>query len=1032
MDGEGIHFSQEISDKSAGSPENKRYIRVRGGKMTTEDAKAYLAKREVPQLFECLMTGLMYHRPKDHITYLRECLDKIRSKGLDHVRWNLFVEQRRKTPLPPISPQNGSRPQSAQSYYSRGSSKADLRSQEPLPPIGTIMKGQTDGEAIKIGDTVIPNVPFVFFMGGPGSGKGTQCKRLVERYTNWVHLSMGDLLRQQVSEQGSSDAKWGMISDLLVKGDMAPEDVTIDLITDNLKKHPNAGGFIIEGYPRTMDQLKEYQTQVGKVDLVFLLDCEEYFLQSRLVARGKQEGRIDDNLAAVASKINFFKENTLPVVKSLDDEGKLVLVDGDRDTEEICFELARAFDSIFFNTGDGKPILPTAPTLDGPPIPRPPSGRKSPGSRHSSRASSAGSQASFAAITHIDDIVLECADDGRKLDLPQCPIILIMGGPGSGKLTQCKRLVERYEGIVHLSMGDILRSEIVAKGTGEDKWNLVGNLVQKGEMAPEEVTADLLLSSIRQHADAKAILLEGFPRDGKQVDEINRHVGGISLAVLIDCEEYYLKLRLINRQRESDRIDDNLNAIASRITFFKNCTLPVVKHYDEDGKLVIINGDRDADEVFFDMASLFDHMFFGAPLENGSVEGAPVEDAIVAEEAEETGGGGGNPDYAEHLEQQDDTNNTGNKETNTPNAELTLDEANDRNTVSSTEVRVEVPTNEADVEAVATVMEADTIPESGNDVSKGDETAEKEPEAAPEVATETGEKTAEVVAETLAEAVEIVTETDKGETEAAKSGDSEAAKDAAPADSGVQEVGDAADEEKTEADVSAENGEVMETTEVVEAGNKGSDEQNGSVAEAEILENNDATTVNKAAEEKTIENDQIPETTEKVESAEAVATELDEAEAEAKPTLKEDGDEEPTPQQTQQDYSSPPRPASDASHKSGEKSSRGGSKRGSVSSEKGSLQASQHSSPKGSKPGSPQSKADSPKPQSRESSAGSNHGSPKPQSRESSAGSKHGSPKPQSRESSAGSKHGSPKPHSRESSAGSKHGSQKSGSGGKE
>jgi hypothetical protein len=69
--------------------------------------------------------------------------------------------------------------------------------------------------------------------------------------------------------------------------------------------------------------------------LVFLLDCEEYFLQSRLIARGKEEGRIDDNLAAVASKISYFKENTLPVVKSLDDDGKLVLVN----IVFFCFEM---------------------------------------------------------------------------------------------------------------------------------------------------------------------------------------------------------------------------------------------------------------------------------------------------------------------------------------------------------------------------------------------------------------------------------------------------------------------------------------------------------------------------------------------------------------------------------------------------------------------------------------------------------------------------------------------------------------------
>ena len=61
------------------------------------------------------------------------------------------------------------------------------------------------------------------------------------------------------------------------------------------------------------------------------------------------------------------------------------------------------------------------------------------------------------------------------------------GGPGSGKATQCARLVERYPGWVHLSMGDLLRQNVLNKGSAGDKWNLVGDLMQHGEMAPEVI-----------------------------------------------------------------------------------------------------------------------------------------------------------------------------------------------------------------------------------------------------------------------------------------------------------------------------------------------------------------------------------------------------------------------------------------------------------------------------------------------------------------------------------------------------------------
>ena len=104
--------------------------------MTTEDAKAYLAKREIPQLFESLMTGLMYYRPEDHITYLQDCLRKVSDDGVDQVRWNLFIDSRRKTPLPPITPSAGgengrSRPMSRDQSFTAEPSNLEKQAAEP-------------------------------------------------------------------------------------------------------------------------------------------------------------------------------------------------------------------------------------------------------------------------------------------------------------------------------------------------------------------------------------------------------------------------------------------------------------------------------------------------------------------------------------------------------------------------------------------------------------------------------------------------------------------------------------------------------------------------------------------------------------------------------------------------------------------------------------------------------------------------------------------------------------------------------------
>ncbi|XP_062593112.1 adenylate kinase isoenzyme 5-like [Saccostrea cucullata] len=569
--------------------------------MSTEDAKSYLSKREIPRLFESLMTGLMYHRPQDHIKYLIECLEKVKEKGPQNVTWSSFVDIRRaKTPLPPIDQNGQKRPRSRPSSRAKTPvkieepEKLETKKGDPLPPIS---KSPPPAKGI------LPNVPITLIMGGPGSGKLTQSRKLLEKNPGWVHLSMGDLLKTEISQKGTAGAKWGMIGDLVSQGEMAPEDVTAELILTNIKKHPDAKGFIIEGYPRSSSQLEEFEKEIGRLDLAMLIDCDEYYCTQRLLKRGAEKGKIDDNLAAISKRISFFKENTLPVCKYFDDLGKLVVVDGDRDIDEIAFNLGQIFKAALkrnFKMPEPKvkPVRPKAPAKPATP------------------AEPKKAQKEKSVVFADEPLVpppptITNKDEGRKPGLPEAPIIFLAGGPGSGRGTQAKKILERYKEVVHLSMGDILRSEIATKGTADDKWNMIGSLVSKGEMAPQEVTVDLIVEHLKKHPKAGAYLLEGYPRDKEQVEEFNKHIGGVNFVLLLDCEEYYMQKRLLDRGKATDRIDDNINAIQNRISFFKNNTLPVFKHYDDQGKLVVLNGDRDLDEIFFDICNVLDFAFYG-------------------------------------------------------------------------------------------------------------------------------------------------------------------------------------------------------------------------------------------------------------------------------------------------------------------------------------------------------------------------------------------------------------------------------------
>ncbi|KAL5011338.1 hypothetical protein ScPMuIL_009889 [Solemya velum] len=477
--------------------------------MSTEDAKTFLSKREIPRLFESLMTGLMYHRPADHIQYLIDCLGKVKENGSTNITWSSFVDIRRtKTPLPPITPpENGKRsPRSRQKTISptdNRSKSTEMKRTSPLPPIS-------------LQKIDLPDVPVVFMMGGPGSGKQTQVQQLIKRYSGWVHLSMGDLLRDRISTVGSSDEKWTMLTDLMSNGELAPEELTVEVLVNTLKQHKNAKGFIIEGYPRTMKQVEEYEKLVGRVDLVFLLDCEEYYCTQRLLRRGAETGRPDDNIHAIAKRLASFKKNVLPVAKYYEDKGCLVVLDGDRDTSEVAYDLANQFDLAFF-------------------------GKKPKSKMQAHPKTTATSE--LAEVTTRPDSTVEVSsedfkestvelptvtikDEGRRPGLPSCPIIFIAGGPGGGKGTQCAKIAARYSGVVHLSVGDLLRKEIADKGTAEDKWKMAGQLVQKGEMVPQEMTTDVLINAMKKHENAKAFLLEGYPRDVLQVEQFNEKIHG--------------------------------------------------------------------------------------------------------------------------------------------------------------------------------------------------------------------------------------------------------------------------------------------------------------------------------------------------------------------------------------------------------------------------------------------------------------------------------------------------------------------------
>nr|KAF6503802.1 adenylate kinase 5 [Rousettus aegyptiacus] len=274
--------------------------------MNTNDAKEYLARREIPQLFESLLNGLMCSKPEDPVEYLESCLQKVKELGgCDKVKWDTFVSQEKKT-LPPL---NGG--QSRRSFL-RNESDTDLSETAELI------------EEYEVFDPARPRPKIILVIGGPGSGKGTQSLKIAERY-GFQYISVGELLRKKIHST-SSNRKWSLIAKIITTGELAPQETTITEIKQKLMQIPDEEGIVIDGFPRDVAQALSFEDQICTPDLVVFLACANQRLKERLLKRAEQQGRPDDNLKATQRRLMNFKQNAAPLVKYFQEKGLIMTV----------------------------------------------------------------------------------------------------------------------------------------------------------------------------------------------------------------------------------------------------------------------------------------------------------------------------------------------------------------------------------------------------------------------------------------------------------------------------------------------------------------------------------------------------------------------------------------------------------------------------------------------------------------------------------------------------------------------------------
>ena len=182
--------------------------------------------------------------------------------------------------------------------------------------------------------------------GPPGAGKGTQAEKLINKY-NLVHLSTGDIFRANIK----GETELGQLAKSYIdKGELVPDEVTIKMLESEVDKNPGAEGFIFDGFPRTTPQAEALEAFLtGKntsVSVMLALDVAEQELIQRLLLRGKDSGRADDqNEEVIANRINVYNEQTAVVADFYDAQSKFQKIDGVGSIDEIFDRLCGAIDA---------------------------------------------------------------------------------------------------------------------------------------------------------------------------------------------------------------------------------------------------------------------------------------------------------------------------------------------------------------------------------------------------------------------------------------------------------------------------------------------------------------------------------------------------------------------------------------------------------------------------------------------------------------------------------------------------------------
>ncbi len=187
----------------------------------------------------------------------------------------------------------------------------------------------------------------IVLFGKPGAGKGTQAEFLKEKY-NLTHLSTGDIFRYNIK----NNTDLGQLAKTFMdKGDLVPDEVTIQMLQSEVDKNPHSAGFLFDGFPRTLAQAaaldKFLETKDQSITATVALEADDEVLVARLLERGKTSGRPDDqDEEKIRNRYQEYNEKTAPLMDYYKAQDKFHAVNGIGSIEEVTKRLSKVIDNL--------------------------------------------------------------------------------------------------------------------------------------------------------------------------------------------------------------------------------------------------------------------------------------------------------------------------------------------------------------------------------------------------------------------------------------------------------------------------------------------------------------------------------------------------------------------------------------------------------------------------------------------------------------------------------------------------------------